>query len=95
MLVYEITELSPPPEMQTPDAVTEARAVNASGLVAGDAFDSDAEPILWNDAAVPQALEPIPPGGIAGGINDAGDVVGLINSVEPRRAFLYHSNGQI
>jgi hypothetical protein len=48
MLVYEITELSPPPEIQTPDAVTEARGVNVSGLVAGDAFGSDAgddEPI--------------------------------------------------
>jgi hypothetical protein len=97
MLDYQITELSPPPEIETPETITEARAVNASGLVAGDAVGSDAgygEPIVWDDPAAPQVLEPSPPGGIAGGINDGGDVVGLIHPDAPTHAFLYLSNGQ-
>jgi uncharacterized membrane protein len=98
MLVYEITELQPPPGAQAPD-VTEARAVNLAGSVAGDAAvgpgPGDVEPILWNDSGVPQVLESLPPGGIGAGINDGGDVVGLIHATAPTRAFLHHSTGEL
>jgi hypothetical protein len=98
MLSYEITELAPPPEAQAPGAFTEARAVNIGGSVAGDAFlaSGEAEPILWDSPDAPQALEPFQPGGIAGGINDGGDVVGLISWPAPTHAFIYHhSNGEL
>jgi uncharacterized membrane protein len=95
MLSYEITELALPSEAQAPGAFTEAWAVNIGGSVAGDASLASGaiEPILWNSPDAPQALEPFQPGGIASGINDGGDVVGLISWAH---AFIYHhSNGEL
>jgi hypothetical protein len=100
VLAYEVTELTPPPEARTSKGLTSAQAVNSAGAATGGAWQdnaADGEAVLWRKPDAPQVIELIPPGGWGTGINDGGDVVGVLDV--PRRppfevgqpsAFMFH-----
>jgi probable HAF family extracellular repeat protein len=100
VLAYEVTELTPPPEALTPDGLTDAKAVNSNGAAAGSAWQNnqaDGEAVLWRKPDAPQVIEPIPPGEWGLGINDRGDVVGVLDVPNPAlnrkgkpSAFIFH-----
>lgn len=100
MLAYEVTELTPPPAALGPDDSTAAQAVNSNGAAAGGAYQrrqNDGEAVLWRKPDAPQVIEPIPPGGWGFGINDQGDVVGVLdlpnqalNKKGKPSAFIFH-----